>query len=740
VADALSSSHRTELRQLITILVKTSKDITFYPDNSPVIERSLQQVADAVGSAAKIADPLVFEVQQQQFLAQGVPLLEDAGPEQQFAAQLFGLGVRVLEIGSGAEPAGVNSFLTAIHEAHKQGMDFESLAERVEHLGTSGLRLYPAVRLDASRLIEGPVSDSDDEQPGSVHVAAGTATVQETEERATRLLGEFATRLDVPEEDSGQLLEYIRDTDCIATAAGELCTLPANVATQSLFRKLFSSMSQTADRAHRSPPSIRAELFSELSRAIETMDPEVRDTFFREKLMAGAEPDTGVLALLSQLSDEIIADQLADSLLLHDGAEAAAQTYFLNMPVPAERRNNIVELAYMRVTENGTVSPLVEEMLRSVRRAEPPVEVAKPARDDDAADGSAAAPPDPAVLALTEEQRREAERLAKTALDHVEEHNARTMLALLNSENEPERLARILDALATLHMRILGNPAGFGTANEIVQAYVHKRAFYVGPEMDDTARQVVDMLNGAISAACTGETVKALIDLTVLSDESSGVYNEIVDYLNLIGEPAYRTLFDELRNESSRSRRMAARKLAVSIGDPFIALLTDNVANEPWYVIRNVASILGEMRSDKGIEFLSQALGHSDQRVRREAVNSLGKTGSQKAARTLTAVLSNDDIETVQAAVRWLGLLGNVDAVPNLVDLMDTLGHSSANRQLKLSIIESLMQIGSTRALDGLERVKRARKWFFFKRDSVLADAATRAAEKIRGQTGGGTH
>jgi len=275
-------------------------------------------------------------------------------------------------------------------------------------------------------------------------------------------------------------------------------------------------------------------------------------------------------------------------------------------------------------------------------------------------------------------------------------------------------------------------PAGLGLSIEIVEGYLRKREAYGGTGKSEQVSRITEMIEKAIRAAYSADSLIALLDLAVRCDKHGSDYKAIVDYFNLVGKPAYQALLDELRNETVRSRRMAARTLVVSIGDPCIELVTDNIANEQWYVIRNVALVLGDMRSDKGIMYLSQALKHADPRVRHEAVNALGKIGSPQAARTLMTVLSSDDLDTVHATVRWLGLLNSAEAVKDLVRLMDTLGNSARQRQLKLSIVDALMQIGSPLALASLERIQRARKWFFFRKDSVFAEAAARAADTIR--------
>jgi len=718
----LIASQRAALRRLITALLKIAKDITFYPDNSPVIAQSLAQVTSVLEEIVAIADPVVFEVQQNQFLVRGNRLLDDLGPEQRFAAQLFGLGVRAMELHSGTTSEEIREFLNVIRNAHRSHMDFDSLTERLAQAGVSGIALYPAARLDASRLV-------DAQAPGACETVVGAAFEKDTD-NMVRLLSEFTERLGASEHDSRLALDYLRETNCLVAAADQLGTLPADTAPPPLFEHLFGSIVEAARRAQRSPPSLRKQMFTELSKAVDTMDGELRKTFVREQLIEQAGPNTGAAALLSRLSHETLADELADDIVLHGGAEAAVHRYFLNMPVSAEGRDDIIELASKRVAERTDNSELAENVLRGLDLSDSSAGgKGGTERKDDGSTTIEAS--DFAELLLGDEQRAEMDRVAHTALDDVERHNALTLLALLNTEQDPALVDKIVARLETLRTKLLCIPAGLAAATEIVEGYVRKQKAYAVTGESDEAVRVTRAIDRAITAACSAESLMMLLDLAGLCDKSSDDHKAIVNYFTLIGAPAYRALVNELRNESVRSRRMAARMLVVSIGDPCIELLTSNIVNEQWYVIRNVALILGDMRSDKGIVYLSQALKHADRRVRHEAVNGLGKIGSPQAVRTLTAVLSNEDLDTVHAAVRWLGLLSSPDAVKDLVRLMNTTGNSSAQRQLKLSIVDALMQIGSPLALVSLERLQRARKWFFFKRDSVLAEAAARAAETI---------
>jgi len=715
-------SQRAALRRLITALLKIAKDITFYPSNSPVIAQSLDRVTSALHEVSVIADPVVFEVQQDQFVVCGTELLDDLGPEQQFAARLFGLGVRAMEFHSGTISEEIRGFLNVIHDARRGNMDFDSLTECMTQAGVSGIVLYPAARLDASRLVDG-------QAPGTCETVVGAA-FKKDKDNVVELLGEFTKRLAASEQDSQWALDYLRETNCLVAAADELGTLPADAAPPPLSEQLFGSIVDAARHAQRSPPNLRKQMLNELSKTVDTMDDGLRKTFVREQLIGQAGPNSGEAALLSRLSHETLADELADDIVLHGGAEAAVHAYFLNMPVSAEGRYDIIELACKRVAERTDSSQLADNVLRGLDSSGSSTGgKGGMGREDD--ESITIEPLDLAAMALADEQRAEMDRVAHTALDDVERHNALTLLALLNIEQDPALVEKIVARLETLRMKLLCMPAGLAVATEIVEGYVRKRKACVAPgESDETAR-VTGVIDQAITAACSAESLMMLLDLTGLCDKSSSDYKAIVNYFNLIGAPAYRALVNELRNESVRSRRMAARMLVVSIGDPCIELLTSNIANEQWYVIRNVALILGDMRSDKGIEYLSQALKHADRRVRHEAVNGLGKIGSPQAARTLMTVLSNDDLDTVHAAVRWLGLLSSADAVKNLARLMDMLGKSSAQRPLKLSIVDALMQIGSPLALASLERIQRARKWLFFKRDSAIAEAAAHAAATI---------
>ncbi len=719
---SLSASHRTALRQLITSLLKTGKDVAFYPANSPVIRESVARVVSALREVSEVADPVLFEVQRDQFLVGGTRLIDEIGPEQQFAEQLFALGVRALEIRSSSSPQEIFSFLTVFGKAHRDHVGFQALAEQLEQAGVSGITVYPAARLDTSRLVDGQIADT--------HEMAVGAAIEEDEGQVARLLGEFTKRLGASEQDSRRLLDYLRESDCLVSAVHELDMLPGDETTRPLFGRLLDSIVEAAHQAQRSPPSLRMQLLHELARAVETMGTELRKTFVREQLIAQAGPDSGAAALLSRLSDDTLAEELADKIVLHGGTDAAVQTYFHNMPVSAERRNTIIELACKRVAERSDDRELAEKVLSSIRSPGEHV--------DDGIGGepvdSRAGPelPDLGVLALRDEERAEIERMARSALDNVEQNNARTLIALLNGEHEPDAIETIVAGLEALRMKLLRMPDGLCVAIEIVNAYVQKRHVYAGRGEPDQADPVGAMLAKTIEAACSGESLALLLDRAVRCDKSSREYRDIVGYFDLIGDPAYRVLVDELRNQSVRSRRMAARALVVSIGDPCVELLTRNIANEQWFVVRNAALILGDMRSNAGIFYLSQTLKHADRRVRREAVNSLGKIGTPQAARALTTVLSSDDLETVHAAVRWLGLLRTTEAVTDLVRLMDSLGNSATERQVKLSIIDALMQIGSPLALVGLERVQRRCRWLFFRRDAAVAQAAARAAEAIR--------
>jgi len=436
----LTSSQLATLRQFVTALLKAAKDISFYPCNSPVIAQSLDQVISVLQNVVAMADPVVFGVQQNQCLVRGNRLLDDLGPEQRFATHLFGLGVRAMEIHSGTTVQEVHEFLNVISGADRAHMDFDLLTESMKQAGVSGITLYPAGRLDESRLTDGVVADED----SAVRPYAGT--VEEDGDRVVRMLGEFAERLDASEEDAERLLEYVRETDCLADVADELDEQYGNESAKPLFDQLFGSIVDAARVAQRSPPSVCRDLLGELSKAVDTMGAEPRKAFVNDQLLSQPGTDMATSALLSRLNDETLADNLADILVLHGGTEAVVQTYFVNMLVSAERRNSIIELASKRVARQDDETEVAETVLRSIS-SDGTSGGSETGGDAESTDAEEL--PDIEELALTAEQRAEVERAAQTALDDVDWHNARTMLALLNNAHDPDAVASILSGLET---------------------------------------------------------------------------------------------------------------------------------------------------------------------------------------------------------------------------------------------------------------------------------------------------
>ncbi len=723
--DLASSRVRRELHRVITTLLKAQKDIRFYPPNSPVIDESLENAVAAIRSVYRSVSPVVFEVRQRQFFVDNVPLFNDTDPECEFAEQLFGLGVRIIEIKAVPSSPELESFLRTVLDAHQLDAEFESLNTMQKQEGISSIILFPSERLDTVEL--GDVSDEHIDTTGSMPLWTAQSSRSDRIEQVADVLNQFADIVRAAEDDAECVLDHIRKTGCLASVARFFEQDSSEPDVKPVAETFFSLLDKTSRLANEQRPSIRRALLNELADVVNTMNSDMRNRFIGDRWMGETGAQQDVSALLSRLADDVLSDHLADAMVVHGGAEAIIETYFAAVPVPKERRENIVVKAYEKagrpVADEADISQLLE------RRPS----TATPVIVDDGTESLG--PLDARELdeiKISPDEEIALESMVREPRSGSVCDNAATLTALLGTVTEPDHVVLVLKNMNRLLPRLVKSADGMRRATELVKTCLDKRVVL------DAVRdiEVATELDRVIARASCTHTVAAILDMVGQVADEDVTYKNIIGYFRMLGKPSYRELVSRLRNETSRARRMAARRLIVSLGDACLDILAHDIVGAKWYVVRNVASILGDIRSPKSIEYLSQALVHADGRVRHEAVNALGKIGTPQAVRTMVKALRPDDPETTLAAVRWLGLLGDKDAVSPLIHLLDQLGSSPDDRKIKLSIIDALARTGSPLALAGLEKIKNARKLWLFKRDPALSRAASAAIETITNRIG----
>lgn len=178
--------------------------------------------------------------------------------------------------------------------------------------------------------------------------------------------------------------------------------------------------------------------------------------------------------------------------------------------------------------------------------------------------------------------------------------------------------------------------------------------------------------------------------------------------LAYLGENSARMLLELLRESQDRNERSRILKVVSNIGRSALPALTEQMHRaETWYYIRNLILLFGRVGSEFHTDFLKQFLTYPDIRVQRETLYAINKIGGKNRGEVLLSALLSADDRLKQQIVVMLGDLEYTDAVPYLLQLLETETTltAEAGEELAEKMINSLGVIGSMEAVPTLEAI-----------------------------------
>ncbi|MBI2469798.1 MAG: HEAT repeat domain-containing protein [Planctomycetes bacterium] len=157
-------------------------------------------------------------------------------------------------------------------------------------------------------------------------------------------------------------------------------------------------------------------------------------------------------------------------------------------------------------------------------------------------------------------------------------------------------------------------------------------------------------------------------------------------------------LIEAIKSEYPEIRIFAAKEL-VKIKDPsVIGVLIDAASDKQEEVRIEVIQTLGEIGDERAVKPLIYTLGDESLVVREKSANALGKLGRPEAEESLISALnSNTNLSIVCAIIESLGQLGDTRAVEPLIAF---LGHKEA--KIRECTAASLGKLRDTRAVESL--------------------------------------
>lgn len=181
----------------------------------------------------------------------------------------------------------------------------------------------------------------------------------------------------------------------------------------------------------------------------------------------------------------------------------------------------------------------------------------------------------------------------------------------------------------------------------------------------------------------------------------------------LDGPERQEAILAALEDEAPAVRERAIR-LAARYVEP--AVLAELVADEANAVRRNAAITALERQGPYAVPQLQAMLAHAQTDVVMFALQVLSRIGDPAAARAILPLIRHPDLNVAQSAIEALGQLRSVEAVPDLLALLE------GDLWLQLAAIDALGVIGDPRAVGPLVALVP---------DSVVAEPALQALRRL---------
>ncbi|RJP96122.1 MAG: HEAT repeat domain-containing protein [Desulfobacteraceae bacterium] len=267
-------------------------------------------------------------------------------------------------------------------------------------------------------------------------------------------------------------------------------------------------------------------------------------------------------------------------------------------------------------------------------------------------------------------------------------------------------------------------------AGHILEAY---NQIYTGNLTKDEA---IKALSANLLQNLATEDVLDLLLKDTRADGSNKKKEDIYSLI-LLGTTTVERLLDRLHDSHNRSERNRIVQIVTKIGESAIQPVIERIRQDgPWFYIRNLTLLLGRIGTTSHLNILEPILTHSDPRVQREAVFAIQNIGGEDIGKIFLENLYSVEDELRILLISVLGLLKYQDAVPSLLEMLDskTPGKTKKTKNAILEkACEALGRIGDKAAIPALENIRQPKGFLSLKtHDPNVVEAAKEALAQIK--------
>ncbi len=175
---------------------------------------------------------------------------------------------------------------------------------------------------------------------------------------------------------------------------------------------------------------------------------------------------------------------------------------------------------------------------------------------------------------------------------------------------------------------------------------------------------------------------------------------DFLAFCGYYGEKMIPRLIEALIDESSQSVRRFLISLITCFGEKACHEAISHLNDERWFVQRNMLFILNECGGENLSQYIRKYCNHENPKVSFEAIKYLLKVRDQYGVESLRNSLRSESRDSVRRAIALSGTYRVKEVVPDLVEMLRKKSITSSNNEDKIPIVRALGQIGDPRALD----------------------------------------
>jgi hypothetical protein len=220
-----------------------------------------------------------------------------------------------------------------------------------------------------------------------------------------------------------------------------------------------------------------------------------------------------------------------------------------------------------------------------------------------------------------------------------------------------------------------------------------------------------DIVSGVVEYFYSPDFIAVLIDAIKIMGRAAR--QDVFLLCECYGERILLPLMDALVVEESQTMRRFLISLIAGFGGIAAREAANRLNDGRWFVIRNMLFILLECGSDEYLKKARSCCEYGDVRVSFEAVKCLLKARDEHGVQALRKYLHSGDNDLIKKAVFLAGTYRVAGVVPDLIGILRKKAVTGKDLEEKIPLVQALGQIGDTRAHDALSNILQTKSLFF---------------------------